>query len=69
MTPEAQEQLKQHVEAIAQILYEDSSSESINSLEAIETTIREKTLEYITPEMGVFFSEKSPTQMQEKSER
>ena len=31
MTPEQQEQLRYHVQAIAQILYEDTSSEKINT--------------------------------------
>ena len=66
MTPEQQEQLHYHVQAIAQILYEDTSSEKINTLEQVETTVRKKTLEHITPQIGFFFSEKSPKQMREE---
>lgn len=42
MTPE-QQQLHYHVQAIAQILYEDTSEQNIDTLAQIKTTVRKKT--------------------------
>jgi hypothetical protein len=54
MTPEKEQKLAQHVEAIAALLYEETEPEQVESLAKIEATIREQTLEYITPQLGVF---------------
>jgi hypothetical protein len=56
MSPERKAQLEEHIKAIGEILYEDVEEEQIDSLFAIEETIRDKTLEYITPKLGVFLS-------------
>ncbi|MBP0017929.1 MAG: hypothetical protein J7647_10270 [Cyanobacteria bacterium SBLK] len=61
MTPEKQQQLQQHLNAIAEILYEEADSEKIKDLEGIEETIRKQTLEYITPELGFFLLKKQQT--------
>lgn len=60
MTPEKQKQLQSHLEAIAQILYEDANTDNLNDLEQIEKTIREQTLEHITPQIGVFCPKSYP---------
>ena len=57
MTPEKQKELNQHLQAIAKILYEEAEPTKIESLAGIEETIRQQTLEHITPQMG-FFSQK-----------
>lgn len=55
MTPEQQQELNQHIQAIAKILHQEAEAEKIQTLEGIETTIREQTLKYITPKLGFFF--------------
>jgi hypothetical protein len=57
MTPEQKAALHQHVDAIAEILYADADPEALNSLEGIETTVREQMLEHVSPQVGVFLSE------------
>ncbi|GCL56660.1 hypothetical protein NIES3806_40240 [Microcystis aeruginosa NIES-3806] len=58
MTPEQQQELNQHIQAIAKILHQEAEAEKIQTLEGIETTIREQTLKYITPKLGFFLSQK-----------
>jgi hypothetical protein len=43
MTPEQQQELNQHIQAIAKILHQEAEDEKIQTLEGIETTIREQT--------------------------
>ena len=69
MTPEKQQELNQHIQAIAEILYQDAEPEKIASLQAIEKTIREQTLESITPQLGFFCSQKPPELIREESEK
>ena len=54
MTPEKEQKLEQHLEAIATLLYEETEPEQVESLAKIEATVREKTLQHITPRLGVF---------------
>ncbi len=56
MTPEKQKALKDHIEAIAKILYEETKPEELENLAKIEATVRDKTLEHITPQIGFFLS-------------
>jgi hypothetical protein len=58
MEPANQKKLQEHLKAIAGILYQEAKTEELESLAGIERTIRARTLEYITPELGVFFSKK-----------
>ena len=72
MTPEKAKQLKAHVQAaafggklppktclaIAAILYAETPSEKLNTLEEIEQTVRQKVLKHVSPEIGVFLSER-----------
>lgn len=60
MTPDKQEQLNQHIQAIAEILYQEADKEQIAHFEGIEETIREQTLEYITPQLGFFYPKNHP---------
>jgi hypothetical protein len=68
MTPKKERKLAQHVEAIAALLYEETEPEQVESLAKIEATVRDKTLQYITPQLGVFLSEKLQELHQEESE-
>ncbi|WP_341530016.1 hypothetical protein WKK05_12330 [Nostoc sp. UHCC 0302] len=53
MEPANQKKLQEHLQAIAEILYQETETEELESLTGIEKTIRAQTLEYITPELGV----------------
>ena len=44
MTPENAVALKAHLQAIAAILYEETPPETLNTLEEIEQTVRQKVL-------------------------
>ncbi len=60
MTPEKEKALSEHITAIAKILYEDTPPSELNSLESIETVVREKLLTHVGPQVGFFLSKKSP---------
>ena len=40
MTPEKQQALQEHIQAIAKILYEETSPEQLKNLEILEETVR-----------------------------
>lgn len=58
MTPDKEEALKAHLKAIAQILYDESDPESMTTLEGIELSVRRQVQEHVSPELGVFLSER-----------
>ena len=59
MTPEQQKALNTHLQAIAQILYDDSDPTALQTLEGIEVTIRSQLQKHVSPELGAFLSELS----------
>jgi hypothetical protein len=65
MTPEEAKQVQFHAQQIAKILYSDTDPAEIQSLGAIETVVRHKILESVSPEIGVFLSKMS---LKQKSE-
>ena len=65
MTPEEVKQVQFHAQQIAKILYSDTYLASIQTLDAIETVVRQKMLESVTPEIGVFLSKTSLKQQPE----
>jgi hypothetical protein len=60
-----QKKLQKHLQAVAKILDQEAEGTDLESLVGIEKTIRAQTLEYITPELGVFFLEKQQELHQE----
>ena len=66
MTPEQQQAIKTHAGAIAEILYADCNPESLKTLEEIEITVKEKVLNHVTPEIGIFLSTQLAEQKQEE---
>lgn len=56
MTPEQKSALQQHVNEIAKILYADCDPDSLQTLADIETTVRDKMLEHVNPQVGFFLS-------------
>ncbi len=57
MTPEQEQALKGHLQAIAQILYDQSDPTAMKTLEGIELTIRDQIHKHVSPELGSFLSE------------
>lgn len=56
MTPEQQQALQEHIQAIAKILDEDTPSEQLTSLGGIEQAVRSQMQKHVMPEVGVFLS-------------
>jgi hypothetical protein len=56
MTPEQQQALKEHLQAIAKILYDDSDPVAMQTLEGIEMTLRQQIQTHVSPELGIFLS-------------
>lgn len=69
MTPDKQQELNQHIQALAKILHEEVDPQKIQTLEGIEAKIREQILEYITPQLGFFLSQKLQELKQEDPEK
>ncbi len=64
MNSEKAQELKTHLQAIAAILYEETPPETLNTLEEIEQTVRQKVLTHVSPEIGVFLSKQLQVQAQ-----
>lgn len=64
MTPEKIQALQEHIQAIANLLYEEISPEQLKNLEVLEETVRQKVLEHVSPQIGVFLSKKQQESMQ-----
>ena len=54
MTPEQEQALKEHLQAIAKILYDDSDPATMQTLEGIEMTLRQQIQTHVSPELGIF---------------
>ena len=68
MTPEQQQALKEHLQAIAKILYDDSDLTTMQTLEGIEMSLRQQIQTHVSPKLGVFLSKRLPEQTQAKPE-
>lgn len=64
MTPEQQQALEEHTQAIAKILYDDTPSEQLTSLVGIEKAVRTQMQKHVMPEVGVFLSQLPQAQAQ-----
>jgi hypothetical protein len=47
--------IQAHAREIAALLYEEAAPEQLTSLEGIESVVREQILEYISPQIGLFY--------------
>ena len=65
MTPEQQEAIQTHVEAISAILYADCEPGALKTLEDIELAVKERVLTHVTPQIGFFLSTQLAGQKQE----
>jgi len=64
MTPNQEQALKEHLQAIAQILYDDSDPAAMKTLEGIEMAVRQQIQTHVSPELGSFLSK----QLQERKQ-
>jgi hypothetical protein len=71
MNLEQSQQLKQHINAIAQLLHADAQEKgmTLSSLGEIEQTVRSQLQQYVCPQLGIFLSTKAPPQTQERDEK
>lgn len=53
MTPEQQQALKEHIQAITKILDEDTALEELTTLARIEQSDQSQVQKHIMPEVGV----------------
>lgn len=58
MTPEQEQDLKVHLQAIGKILYDESDPEAMKTLEGIELTVREQMHKHVSPAIGFFLSKR-----------
>ena len=57
MTPEQEQALQEHIQAIAKILYEDTPPEELKTLAGSEQAVRAQMQKHVMPEVGVFLSQ------------
>jgi hypothetical protein len=55
MTPKELKTVQYYAQQIAKILYADTDPTMIQSLGGIETVVRQKILDSVSPEIGVFY--------------
>lgn len=65
MAPEEKERLQAAVKEIAAILYKNTSPSELETLEGIEKTVRAQMLEYVSPEIAFFLSNKLQAQIKD----
>ena len=63
MTPEERKELSEHIKAIGKILYKQTKPEQVETLAKIEETVREQMIEHISPQIGIFLSNKEQERM------
>ena len=68
MTPEQKQALQEHIQAIAKILYEDTSKEKLTNLAGIEEAVRSQMQKHVMPEVGVFLSKRLQGQAQDTND-
>ena len=56
MTPEEQQQLDEHVQALAKILYANADRTRLTTLGDIEKQVREQLQAHVSPKLGSFLS-------------
>lgn len=58
MTPEQEQALKEHLQAIGKILYDESEPATMQTLEGIEMSLRQQIQRHVSPELGNFLSKR-----------
>ena len=67
MTPEEQSTIDQKLKEVAEILYNNTSSEELATFETIELSVREHLLGNVAPKIGEFFLTKQGEVKQEEN--
>ena len=60
-------QIKAHANAIAKLLYTETDSEQVKTLEGIEEAVRKHLIDYVNPEVAKFLSRAVAEQKREES--
>ncbi len=68
MNSRTKAELKEHLAAIAEILYRESDGEDLKTLYGIEKSVRALAQKHVLPEIGIFLSNVQPSQAPEKLE-
>jgi len=69
MTPSERKRLEACLTEVSEILYNNSDTESITTLEDIETVVREKVLENVSPQIALFLSKEKQKREREDNEK
>jgi hypothetical protein len=69
MTPEQQTIVNQKLKEIAEILYNNTPDEELNTFETIELSVRDHLLKTVAPKIGEFFFIQQQEQAQEGREK
>lgn len=68
MKTERLKQIKAHAQAIAKLLYEETDSEKVKTLEGIEEAVRKHLIDYVNPEVANFLFRQVVEQRQVENE-
>ena len=68
MTPEEQATVDRKLKEVAEILYNNTSEEELNTFETIELSVRDHLLKTVAPKIGEFFSIQQQEQVREERE-
>lgn len=68
MTPDERLELEACLRRVSEILYNNSDTDSLESLADIEITVRNQVLEHVSPKIALFLSPKRPKPNGEKPE-
>ena len=69
MTPKEQAIIQEKLREVAEILYQNTSSERLETFETVELSVREHLLETVAPEIGNFFINQQGEKKQEEHEK
>ena len=69
MTPSERKRLEACLTEVSEILFNNSDTESITTLEDIETVVREKVLENVSPQIALFLSKEKQKREREDNEK
>ena len=68
MTPAERLELETCLKRASEILYNNSDTDSLETLADIEITVRNQVLEHVSPKIALFLSQKRPLPNAEKPE-
>ena len=68
MTPAEREELEACLKRASEIIYNNSDTDSLETLADIEITVRNQVLEHVSPKIALFLSKKRPLPNAEKPE-